>query len=73
MCGGSGAESPDDAGEQVDVAKRSPETHRQETPGGYALIHRSKAIADIGLDSNDLAETDDNSDNGATTHREERP
>ncbi|TFI41595.1 hypothetical protein E4P29_18850 [Rhodococcus sp. 1R11] len=32
-----------------------------------------QAIADIDLDSNDLAETDDNSDNGATTHREERP
>ena len=34
---------------------------------------RKRAIADIDLDSNDLAETDDNSDNGATTHREERP
>lgn len=34
-----------------------------------------QAIADrdIASDTDDLAETDDNSDNGLTTHREERP
>lgn len=34
-----------------------------------------QAIADrdIASDTDDLAETDDNSDNGPTTHREERP
>ena len=33
---------------------------------------RAIADRDIAADSDDLAETDDNSDNGSTAHREER-